>query len=222
MAKRFSGARLLRLRKLSIPSVLAYDPGMRTLLQPWQIIVASMAGWITRQQKAAIDYLREENRVLKQQLGRGTKDLAGPGGIRVAANGSPAVEHPVKVSKKVGLARRSILSSNRDRVGRDCAVSTILRRGPRTSVENREPSTCRRARGPLYAFESPSAPCPPRQSTLAGQVHTLSSPVNINLKVTSAGHRENGEHTGSGPLTLRVIGCRSSFSTTRPSRLCRE
>ena len=29
-----------------------------------------MAGWITRQQDAAIDYLREENRVLKQQLGR--------------------------------------------------------------------------------------------------------------------------------------------------------
>jgi transposase InsO family protein len=29
-----------------------------------------MAGWITRQQDAAIEYLREENRVLKQQLGR--------------------------------------------------------------------------------------------------------------------------------------------------------
>ena len=27
------------------------------------------AGWITRQQDAAIEYLREENRVLKQQLG---------------------------------------------------------------------------------------------------------------------------------------------------------
>jgi transposase InsO family protein len=43
---------------------------MRTLLQPWQILVAAMAGWITRQQEAAVEYLREENRVLKQQLGR--------------------------------------------------------------------------------------------------------------------------------------------------------
>jgi len=31
--------------------------------------VASLAGWITRQQDAVIEFLREENRVLKQQLG---------------------------------------------------------------------------------------------------------------------------------------------------------
>ena len=29
-----------------------------------------MAGWITRQQEDAVEYLREENRVLKQQSGR--------------------------------------------------------------------------------------------------------------------------------------------------------
>ena len=43
---------------------------MATVLHPWQILVGAMAGWITRQQDAAIDYLREENRVLKEQLGR--------------------------------------------------------------------------------------------------------------------------------------------------------
>ena len=42
---------------------------MATVLHPWKILVAAMAGWITRQQDAAIEYLREENRVLKQQLG---------------------------------------------------------------------------------------------------------------------------------------------------------
>ena len=42
---------------------------MRTVLQPWQILVAAMAGWLTRQQEAAVEYLREENRVLKAQLG---------------------------------------------------------------------------------------------------------------------------------------------------------
>jgi putative transposase len=42
---------------------------MSTVLQPWQILVAAMAGWISRQQDAVIEYLREENRVLKQQLG---------------------------------------------------------------------------------------------------------------------------------------------------------
>jgi hypothetical protein len=43
---------------------------MTTVLHPWQILVAAMAGWITRQQDAAIEYLREENSVLKQQFGR--------------------------------------------------------------------------------------------------------------------------------------------------------
>jgi transposase InsO family protein len=43
---------------------------MATVLHPWQILVAAMAGWITRQQDAAVEYLREENRVLKEQLGR--------------------------------------------------------------------------------------------------------------------------------------------------------
>jgi putative transposase len=43
---------------------------MATALQPWQILVAAFAGWISRHQDAVIEYLREENRVLKQQLGR--------------------------------------------------------------------------------------------------------------------------------------------------------
>jgi transposase InsO family protein len=43
---------------------------MATVLQPWQILVAAFAGWISRHQDAVIEYLREENRVLKQQLGR--------------------------------------------------------------------------------------------------------------------------------------------------------
>ena len=43
---------------------------MAVVLQPWQIFLAALAGWINRHQEAVIDYLREENRVLKQQLGR--------------------------------------------------------------------------------------------------------------------------------------------------------
>jgi hypothetical protein len=33
-------------------------------LQPWQVFLTALAGWITRHQQAAIDFLREENRVL--------------------------------------------------------------------------------------------------------------------------------------------------------------
>jgi len=60
---------------------------MATVLYPWQILVAAMAGWITRQQDAVIEYLREENRVLKQQLGRRRLRLTDAQRRRLAVRG---------------------------------------------------------------------------------------------------------------------------------------
>ena len=41
---------------------------MTPILQPWQIIVFAVAGWINRKQLDVIEYLQEENRVLREQL----------------------------------------------------------------------------------------------------------------------------------------------------------
>ena len=60
---------------------------MRTFLQPWQILVAAMAGWITRQHEAAVEYLREENRILNQQLGRRRLRLTDAQRRRLAVRG---------------------------------------------------------------------------------------------------------------------------------------
>jgi len=60
---------------------------MVATLQPWQILVAAMAGWITRQQDAVIENLREENRVLKQQLGRRRLRLTDAQRRRLAVRG---------------------------------------------------------------------------------------------------------------------------------------
>ena len=60
---------------------------MASVLQPWQILVAAMAGWISRQQDAVIEYLREENRVLKQQLGRKRDRLTDAQRRRLAVRG---------------------------------------------------------------------------------------------------------------------------------------
>ena len=38
------------------------------ILQPWQLILVALAGWINRQQQDVIEYLQEENRVLKSKL----------------------------------------------------------------------------------------------------------------------------------------------------------
>ncbi len=45
---------------------------MSTPIQPWTFLVVAVAGWIQRDQQAAIVYLLEENRVLKARL-RGRK-----------------------------------------------------------------------------------------------------------------------------------------------------
>src|SRR5256886_2838274 len=42
---------------------------MQRVLDPFRFLVISVAGWMNQQQQFAIDYLREENRVLKEQLG---------------------------------------------------------------------------------------------------------------------------------------------------------
>ena len=38
------------------------------IIQPWQLLVVAVAGWINRQQHDAIAYIQEENRVLKTKL----------------------------------------------------------------------------------------------------------------------------------------------------------
>ena len=42
---------------------------MSFILQPWQLYVAIIAGWIHRQEQEAIEYLRTENRVLRETHG---------------------------------------------------------------------------------------------------------------------------------------------------------
>src|SRR3954452_14410558 len=39
------------------------------LLDPFRFVLISIAGWMNEQQQQAIDYLREENKVLREQLG---------------------------------------------------------------------------------------------------------------------------------------------------------
>jgi putative transposase len=42
---------------------------MPRVLDPFQFVMLALAGWMNRHQLQIIDYLREENRVLREQLG---------------------------------------------------------------------------------------------------------------------------------------------------------
>lgn len=43
---------------------------MKALLQPWQLLLLILAGWINRWQQDAVEYLLTENRVLGEKLGK--------------------------------------------------------------------------------------------------------------------------------------------------------
>jgi hypothetical protein len=43
---------------------------MNFVLQPWQLFFTVLAGWVNSRQQAVIDYLRTENQVLKEKLGK--------------------------------------------------------------------------------------------------------------------------------------------------------
>jgi len=43
---------------------------MHFTLQPWQFYFVVLAGWVNRQQQQVIEYLRTENQVLKEKLGK--------------------------------------------------------------------------------------------------------------------------------------------------------
>jgi hypothetical protein len=51
---------------------LTADPEeiVKTSLQPWQLLLLVLAGWVNRRQQDAIASLRTENRVLREKLGK--------------------------------------------------------------------------------------------------------------------------------------------------------
>ena len=56
-------------------------------LNPWHILLIAIAGWMNREQIAVIEYLKEENRVLRELLGDKRPRLNDDQRRRLAAKG---------------------------------------------------------------------------------------------------------------------------------------
>ena len=54
---------------------------------PWQMMLMAVAGWVNQQQLGVIEYLKEENRVLREQLGRRRLRFTDDQRRRLAAKG---------------------------------------------------------------------------------------------------------------------------------------
>jgi hypothetical protein len=42
----------------------------KPILQPWHLLLTILAGIVNREQQRAIDYLRTENQVLREKIGK--------------------------------------------------------------------------------------------------------------------------------------------------------
>ncbi len=62
---------------------------MNRRLLPVHLVAVSLAGWLNKHQQRAIDYLREENRVLREQIGKKRLRLTDDQRRRLAAKGKP-------------------------------------------------------------------------------------------------------------------------------------
>ena len=43
---------------------------MNFLMQPWHLLVLSLASWLNREQQQAFEYLQVENSILREKLGK--------------------------------------------------------------------------------------------------------------------------------------------------------
>ena len=63
---------------------------MPRVLDPFRFVLIAVAGWMNQRQLEIIDYLREENRVLREQLGRRRLRLTDDQRRRLAAKAKGA------------------------------------------------------------------------------------------------------------------------------------
>ena len=67
---------------------------MLDVFPPFQYLLVVFAGWINREQLDVIDYLKEENRVLREKLGVQRWPIPGPG-FRSTPNGLIPNRYPI-------------------------------------------------------------------------------------------------------------------------------
>jgi hypothetical protein len=71
---------------------------MRAGLDPFSFLVISLAGWINERQQQVIEYLVEENRVLREQIGSHRMRFTDDQRRRLAARAEKRSESPFTIS----------------------------------------------------------------------------------------------------------------------------
>ena len=81
---------------------------MSKFLDPFRFLLISLAGWMNQRQLNAIEYLREENRVLREQLGGKRLCLNDDQRRRLAAKAKGLERTILESARKPGVSTRSV------------------------------------------------------------------------------------------------------------------
>jgi putative transposase len=145
---------------------------MRLTLDPFRLLLISLAGYLNQQQHDVIDYLQEENRVLRDQLGskrlclnddqrRRLAIRAKKLGWRVLRELATIVTPETLVAWHRKLIARKYDASKRRGPGRPRVQDEIRQVVLRIATENRDWATGEsKERWPIWATRSRAAPSP--------------------------------------------------------------
>ena len=121
---------------------------MKSVLQPWHLLLFIIAGWVNRHQQDVIEYLRTENQVLKERLGKKRILLTDDQRRRLAVKGKvlgrKALEEISTIVTPETLlrwhrelvARKWDYSQQRQKVGRPPVAKEIVELVLRMAKEN--------------------------------------------------------------------------------------
>jgi putative transposase len=112
---------------------------MKAVLQPWQLLLLILAGWINRHQQDVLEYLRAENQVLKEKLGKKRILLSDDQRRRLAIKGKilgrkalqeiPTIFTPETILRwhRELVARKWDYSERRQKPGRPPVAQVIIK-----------------------------------------------------------------------------------------------
>ena len=72
---------------------------MRVALDPFSFLITTLAGWMNQHQRHVIEYLMEENRVLREQIGDRRLRFSNDQRRRLAAKAKPDWSQDVGASR---------------------------------------------------------------------------------------------------------------------------
>ena len=133
---------------------------MVPLWHPLRLLLVALAGWINQQQRDVIDYLQEENRVLREQLGPRRLRFTDDQRIRLAAKANTLGRRALTEIRSI-VTPDTLLAWHRALIARK--YDGHLRRGPgrprataRRSASGSSGWRPRTARGAIPGFRARS------------------------------------------------------------------